>query len=114
MRSWAFDQQGKGGSEAQQRLALLALGSIGRTTDLSSYSDVQPVITGCLQLSILTHTCCASCLSSEVHRCTDSILQHRLQAGTCRLFVSSKLRLPPLVQLTALRALLSITAKNMW
>ncbi len=42
----ASDRQGKGGSEAQQRLALLALGSIGRMTDLSSYSDVQPVITG--------------------------------------------------------------------
>ena len=44
--TWSSDQQGQGGSEAQQRLALLALGSIGRTTDLSSYSDVQPVITG--------------------------------------------------------------------
>jgi hypothetical protein len=38
--------QNQGSSEAQQRLALLALGGIGRTTDLSSFEDVQPAITG--------------------------------------------------------------------
>ena len=65
--------QGQGGSEAQQRLALLALGGIGRTTDLSSYEDVQPAITGDhseLDAHLPAHETSLRCSYTAVQHCS--------------------------------------------